>query len=347
MMLAMMLATLMTYAQPAELLARYPLDETEGTVVMDASGNGFDATLNECNSCWVEGTIEGALAFDGFNGVTLPADVMGLTNDNGSVAFWVNSGEPSTIYTMFWAGDNTTGGGFGPENEMHVHLEQAATDIWAGGEVSWVVQLGNESGQKFLYSDPWKGWPAATPPSGDVVTVKDGEWHHVAVTWGEGLVKLYVDGVNLHGDTADYAPNAPYDLTNMFLGQMGGGGRRLVGMMDEVRIYEGVLIDSEVETLFNKDFTRLNEQVAEGNGLSVYPNPVAKESTISFKAEAGLGVSVNVYSVTGARISNVYSGITVPGLNRIQLNAEHFRSGLYLVEVQVGNEVSHAKFMVK
>ena len=344
-----MLASMTLYAQPAELLARYPLDETEGNVAADVSGNGFDAEIFcEFGDCLgQEGTIDGAMAFGGTDSIVLPADVMGMTNDNGSVAMWIKAAEPTQINTLFWGGDNTTGGGFGPENEMHLHLEQAATDIWVGGEVSWVVQLGDESGQTFLFSDPWKGGSAATPPSGDVISVTDEEWHHVAATWGEGIVRLYVDGVNVWGDTTAYVPTVSYDLIHMYLGKMGGGGRTFMGTMDDVRIYEGVLIDSEVETLYNKDFTRINQKYADDSDLAIYPNPVAGEATIRFTADAGLDVSANLYSVTGAHISQVYNGISVPGVNRIQMNARSLNAGLYLLELEVGNNVSHTKFLVK
>lgn len=344
-----MLASMTLYAQPAELLARYPLDETEGNVAADVSGNGFDAAIFcEFGDCLgQEGTIEGAMAFGGTDSIVLPADVMGLTNDNGSVAMWIKAAEPTQINTLFWGGDNTTGGGFGPENEMHLHLEQAATDIWVGGEVSWVVQLGDESGQTFLFSDPWKGGSAGTPPSDQVVSVTDEEWHHVAATWGEGMVKLYVDGVNIWGDTTAYAPTVPYDLTHMYLGKMGGGGRTFMGTMDDARIYTGVLTDMEVETLFNKDFTRLNQRVADDSQLSVYPNPAGKNTSVRFNAEGGEQVSIDLYNLTGARVGNIYNGRTVSGENLVDLNTESFGSGLYLLEVQVGSRVSHTKFVVK
>jgi len=344
-----LLASVTLYAQPAELVARYSLDETEGTVAADLSGNGFDAeifcALGDCLG--QEGTIDGAMSFGGTDSIVLPADVMGMTNDNGSVAFWMKAGEPSSIYTMFWAGDNTTGGGFGPENEIHLHLEQAATDVWAGGEVSWVVLLGGEASEKtFLFSDPWKGSNPATPPSDQVITLKDEEWHHVAATWGGGLVKLYVDGAPIW-DTTAYYPLTEYDLTHMYLGKMGGGGRTFQGMMDEVRIYKGVLEDFEVETLYNKDFTNINQNLAGENDLAVYPNPATGNASIRFSDEGGRNVSIDLYSVTGAHVGNVYRGKTVAGQNLVNLEAANYGAGLYVVEVNIDSKVSHTKFVVK
>ena len=134
----------------ADLLVHYKLDETSGTVAADVSGNGFDGVVN-ADTNWVAGTIDGALEFTGDTNVTLPGESMELFSDNGSVAFWMKADSATGIYTMFWGGDNLTGTGFGPENEMHVHIESAVEDIWAGGELSFFA-IADPSAH--IYSDP-------------------------------------------------------------------------------------------------------------------------------------------------------------------------------------------------
>jgi hypothetical protein len=341
MMLAMLFASLMAYAQPAELLARYPFDASEGTAVVDVSGNGFDATLSECDNCWTEGTIDGAVEFSGFNYVTLPADVMGMTSNDGSVSFWMNAGEPTSIYTMFWAGDNTTGGGFGAENELHIHLEQEGADVWAGGECSFFIIADPNI---FIHSDPAKGGPPGVPPV-DPLVLGDNEWHHIAATWGEGFAALYIDGTVMW-DTSVYNPTG-YELNNMFLGKMANDSRQYIGKMDDFRIYTGVLSSFDVETLANKDFTSIDERSAGENNLSVYPNPAQDNATIRYTAEGGKHVSVDIYSLTGAHMGNVYNGTTVSGENLVNLKTAHFAAGLYLVKLNIDNQVSHTKFTLK
>ncbi len=342
MMLAMMLASLMTYAQPAELQARYPFDETEGTVAVDVSGNGYDAALNECTDCWTEGTIEGALAFSGTLKVTLPADQMGLTSDDGSVAFWMNTpDELASIYTMFWAGDNTTGGGFGAENEIHVHIERAETDIWTGGECSFFAIADPNT---FVHSDQAKGNPPNNPPV-DPVLINDGEWHHIAATWGEGYVALYIDGVVMW-DTTAYNSTS-YELNNIFLGMMANDSRAYIGKLDDVRVYSGVLTSFEVEDLANKNHTRVDQRVAGEESLSVYPNPAESSATIRYMSEGNKDVSIDLYSLTGAHVASIYRGRTVAGENLVDLNTDRFAPGLYLVKLNIDSQVSHAKFTVK
>jgi len=116
----------LTSTASARLIGWFRLDETSGTIVADSSGQGNNGTIGGTPE-WVAGKLGGAMQFSGDDSITLPAGTMGLGPNVGSVAFWVNTGAPSAIYTIFWAGDNTTGGGFGPENEMHVHLESAGT----------------------------------------------------------------------------------------------------------------------------------------------------------------------------------------------------------------------------
>ena len=49
------------YGAPSGLLAHWPLDEGEGTVAADISGNGLDGTL-EGDATWItDGVIDGAL----------------------------------------------------------------------------------------------------------------------------------------------------------------------------------------------------------------------------------------------------------------------------------------------
>jgi hypothetical protein len=340
-MLAMLLVSMTGYGQLPELVARYPLDETSGTVVADISGNGFDATAS-CETCWAEGTIDGAYEFSGAEAITLPADVMGMTSNDGSVAFWMNTPALSSdIRTMFWGGDNETGGGFGAENELHIHLEGGPSDYWLGGECSFFAIADPNT---FVHSDPEKGGPAGVTPVNPIL-LGDSEWHHIAATWGSGFVALYIDGVVMW-DTTLYNPTG-YALDHMYLGQMANASRTFIGKMDDVRIYKGVLSSFEVEDLFNKNTTRIDQRLADESNLSVYPNPATKDAAIRFTSEAGKNVSVHLYSLTGASIGHIYNGMSVAGENRIELNTENYSAGLYIIELKVDNKASHAKFILK
>ncbi len=228
----------------AQILVHYKLDETSGAVASDISGKGNDGTIDG-DPDWVAGWIDGALQFDGSLSVTLPASTMGLRSDTGSVAFWMNMAElTGNINTIWWGGDNTTGGGMGPENEMHIHIEIPVANIWIGGELCFRVLHGP---LVHLHSDPEKG-DASVPgnPPVNPILMNDGEWHHVVSTWGDadGNVNLYLDG-NLLQQATYTTPS--YPLTNIYLGRMADGGRTYTGLLDDVQIYGGALTADEIQ----------------------------------------------------------------------------------------------------
>jgi hypothetical protein len=248
----LILALLMSMAGTvsAQLLVHYQFDETSGTVAVDSSGKGHDGTLKATaatattvDANWVaEGWKDGALGFDGSFGITIPAEGMGLRSDGGTVAFWMFQPRlQGAINTIWWGGDNTTGGGFGPENEMHIHTEAVAGNVWTGGELCFA---GQNNPNFHLYSDPNKSEPAAVPI--DPILMCDAQWHHVVCTWGneDGNVKMYLDGSLLHelpqGDRS-------YALNHMYIGQMANGSRTYYGLLDEFQIYGRALTPEEIE----------------------------------------------------------------------------------------------------
>jgi hypothetical protein len=333
------LLSLALSAQPAVLLAHYLLDETSGTVAADASGNGFDGTVFGAAS-WVEGTLGGALEFMGTDSVVLPAEAMELTAANGSVAFWMNADVPTAIYTMFWGGDNRTGGGFGPENEMHIHLESAG-DYWAGGELSFWMQ-GNPS--VHIFSDPAKGTSAAVAPVNPTL-LGDLQWHHVAATWGNSAVKLYIDGLKIM--EGGYTPTSPvYPLSHMYLGKMAGGGRTYTGKLDDVRIYSGILSDSQIMFLFNK-ITNIEDTKDKGlTELTAYPNPATDNLNIRFFSHTSGKASVSLVSLTGQILKTVELD-AIPDYNYVSFDANRYSQGVYFVDLKVDGNTSHTKVVIE
>jgi len=107
------------------------------------------------------------------------------------------------------------------------------------------------------------------------------------------------------------------------------------------------LLHRSIKFLFDAYPVGIDQVRTQEFGLSVYPNPVSNNASISFSAEGGRNVSIDLYSLTGAHVGNVYTGRTVAGENVVNLNTEHYGSGLYLIELQIENKVSHAKFILE
>ena len=333
----------------ADLLVHYKFDETSGSVAVDASGNGNDGTINGTPT-WVEGTLGNAFDFWGYESVTLPATAMGLTSDIGSVAFWMNADviDFTGINTVFWAGDNTDGGGFGWENEMHVHLESAVPGTWNGGELSFFA-IANPN--TFLFTDPEKGTiPENTPVN--PILMGDLEWHHVAATWGDGFVKLYIDG-ELINESAYVSTS--YELTNIFIGQMGNGDRKYKGKLDDVRIYSNVISAEKVDSLYQKLTVNINDSpVAKPQEFVLiqnYPNPFNPSTVLKYRLAETEYVTLNIYSVTGKQVATIVNGVQNAGdhelrWNAVSANNQALSSGVYFAKLKSASQQSTIRMML-
>jgi hypothetical protein len=338
----------MTSAQ-LELVAYYKLDEPDGTNVEDATGNGNDGEV-DCDTCWVqEGKVNGALAFNGIARVTLPGQDIGLDSERGSVAFWLKSSDPSSIYTMFWAGDNTSGTGFGPENELHVHLEMAVDNVWTGGEASFVI-AGPSGQHTFCFSDPDKEGGLGAPPSDEAILLADEEWHHIACTWSNNeQAILYIDGEEVH--VVDYVnPDPAFDMTVMYIGTMAAGNRGFRGLIDELVLYNEVLILEDIQHLFNltsvEDFRASSDFV-----LGNYPNPFNESTTIRYRLDREGDVTLSVYNQIGQKVRDLIAesqgsgshSVTWDGCNE---SGEKLPSGIYMYRLQVDDVVQTRRAMI-
>ncbi len=333
----------------AQLIAHYKLDDATGAAsIVDASGNGFDGTVNGAPEA-ADGIVDGALEFFGSDGVVLPADQMGLTSVIGSVTFWMQSDLPTGIYTMWWGGDNTTGGGFGAENEMHMHLESEVGGVWIGGELSFYIRA-DPNPNVHLHSDPEKSGaddPGATPVN--PVLLGDMEWHHVAGVWDGAtqIARLYVDGIPLMEWT--YEAN-PYELSHMYLGQMASGGRAHVGLLDDVMIFGHALTDLEIYNMYSNPGTPVEaapvvsaqEFVLNQN----YPNPFNPTTEIAFSISERTQINLDVYNAQGQLVETVANEELSAGNHSYTFNAENLPSGVYYCKLQTANDVQTRKMVL-
>ncbi|MBN2484437.1 MAG: T9SS type A sorting domain-containing protein [Bacteroidales bacterium] len=340
-LLAFMLVSSTVFSQT--LIAHYKFDEGSGTVATDASGNSNDGTI-EGTPVWVAGEIGGALQFTGADKVVMPAEFMGLTSAQGSVAFWLIAGANTDINTCWWAGDTELGNGFGADNEMHIHFESAVADIWMGGELGFWAK--GEVDNVHLFSDPDKdtGEGAGVPPVNPIL-VNDSVWHHIAGTWGGGYLSLYMDGVLIMQKA--FTPMS-YPVNFMLLGKMAGRDNRTLngGSLDDVRVYDGAIDAFTVEDLFNKVPPVSDDQLSANEiSMSVYPNPATSNAALRFSSEAGKNVSVKMYNITGSLIETIYHGVSQAGRNTVTLNTAAYSPGIYFVELQVGDKTVSSKLI--
>jgi hypothetical protein len=209
-----------TFTVPADYIGYWPLDETSGTIAVDASGNGNDGTV--VGATWsASGKINGCLSFNGVNNyVQVNRDV---ANDF-TIAFWVNT--TATGGTGTWRqGDGLVDGSVGAgANDFGTALVGNQFAFGTGG-----------IGQTLLSSTP----------------VNDGTWHYCVATrvQSTGAMQLYVDGaLQSSGTGTTNSLTAPAYLR---FGAIQSGGGFLNGSLDAIKIYDRALGNLEIAALYD------------------------------------------------------------------------------------------------
>ncbi|MFP4058548.1 MAG: LamG-like jellyroll fold domain-containing protein [Candidatus Brocadiia bacterium] len=219
----------------AGLVAHWQLDENDGYVAADTVG-GHDGTLTPSDPGgpnWAAGVLGQALDFDG-GGDRVETSWEGIAGGAArSVAFWVKTTDTGPTGLVGWG--NHTGGGA----KWHVRVNDQDGGDPLVGAVRTEVQGGYNIGD---------------------VVIADGQWHHVAsVLPDDGTPNVedvvhYVDGVRV--GASDINPHSVNTDTTggqarpVSLGARYQGTWDVVdGVMDDVRVYDHALSDSEVAAL--------------------------------------------------------------------------------------------------
>ena len=98
---------------------------------------------------------------------------------------------------------------------------------------------------------------------------------------------------------------------------------------------------------YKKDFANVpeNEEVSTIN-VSMYPNPVASQATLSFNVEESANVSYQVFDMTGRMVMNQNLGRLVAGEHQVSVNAENLSTGSYILRLSQGANNASVKFLV-
>ena len=197
----------------AALVAHWPLDEGEGEIVQDVTGNGHEGAFNG-NPIWVEGIQGSALEFDGQSHVSVPS-VSGVKPESLTMAAWVYFNEVTTTRQDFLSRDD----------DYAFSLSEGSSDkaihaiITTGGD--WI----STTGKTVLEAD---------------------RWYYVTMTYGAGTNELisYLDGEE------DGKIDAPAGLEHRRGGALTMGtfqDRYLKGKLDDFQIWDEALTEDQIK----------------------------------------------------------------------------------------------------
>ncbi len=201
-----------------DIVAAYSFNEGLGSVVGDSSGYGNNGSIS--NATWTAlGYFSNALNFDGLTSLVSVPDSTSLGLGNtGSMEAWVKLSNLN-----MWHGIIAKGS------------VDASASMDYGMEVDYLnrvlCDLGTGTAGQVLYS---------------TMTMNANQFHHLACTWDGTTFSLYIDGVLNASTPQTLMPVA--NSSPLSIGQFGGNTDRLNGTIDEVRLYNRALSQSDIQS---------------------------------------------------------------------------------------------------
>ena len=210
----------LTASEKSELsgLAGYwKLNESSGTVAVDSSANGNVGTYTGGVLLNQTGTIDEAADFDGADDyVTVPDDSTLQMDNVFSISGWIRPDTSSNVDQMV----------LNKEGEYEIALSPS-------DELKWGI----------TNTDPGWSWHG----TGHIVAI--GKWTHIALTYDNGTVNTYANGILVDTYNGSGSIGDQYTLLNEL--RIGGrsnnpSGKYFDGLIDDIRLFKRALCPIEI-----------------------------------------------------------------------------------------------------
>jgi hypothetical protein len=172
-------------------------------------------------------------------------------------------------------------------------------------------------------------------------TIEIDTWYHALLSVSLDTVVAYINGV--FKGSADYSDHhSTSGFGYAFLGcNRDTNNYFFQGKIDDVRIYNRVLSENEIDALYNETINSLDEQI--GYKLNIFPNPAKSGETIRINLEQHDYTLLRVYDINGRIVqeSNDISENTTLNISQ--------KSGLYIIQLfNINNGKSiNAKILIE
>lgn len=235
---------------PKAIAGMWLFDEDEGDVANDSSGNGNEGTLKNGPE-WDDGKFGSALEFDG-----------GTTYVNCGNGLSLDITEEITV--MAWAKFNAVDYKNGQGGLFSI-AAKGYPDALVPHAGWWFSHDNRNNGQGFNYTcfgHKTGGWAGGgNNLSGRNFQFTKGEWYHIAITVGESIGKMYVNGIQLGADKP-FANLILSDTSRDLSIGSAGTSWHFNGLIDEVAIFNIELDEKEIQTIMNDGLERASGLVA-------------------------------------------------------------------------------------
>lgn len=208
-------------------VAHWRLDERFGTVAADSSGSGRTGTVS--GAAWVAGTRDNALAFDG-------------ADDYVNAGAWDVAGTALTICAWVRLDSGYT------DNDARL-VSKAVGSVEQ--DHTWMLSMTTVGADRRLRARLKAGGSTTTLiASGGTLSLDT--WHHAAMTYDGGTLRLFRDGVEA-GSTPKSGELTAGPAVEIWLGANPPNAYSpLLGALDDVRIYNVALDASAIQAVMNE-----------------------------------------------------------------------------------------------
>jgi endoglucanase len=234
--------------------AQLKFDESAGTTATDASGNGWNGTLQN-GAAWSVGLSGNALSLNGSGAyASLPTGVVNGLSDF-TISTWVNLATNPSWARIFDFGTGTNNYMFLCANPNNANALRFAINTGSGEQ-----QI-----------------------NGTALTL--GTWTHVAVTMVGGVGTLYINGLAVGTNPGmTLNPSSLGATTNNYIGKSQFNDPSFNGKVDDFRIYASGLSGGQVASLYKAGLAPSVVSAASAN-----PAPVAGTTTQLSVSGADIG----------------------------------------------------------
>jgi len=154
---------------------------------------------------------------------------------------------------------------------------------------------------------------------------------------------------NFKRDISEYADTAMYITLSGFFtpdDNMDGAEVQMIGYLPsgDTVMFNKAFDHNNVDTGDNSD--GILEAYKADFGAKVFPNPVEQNTQISYELEQAERVSYTLYDNAGKVVKQRTLGNQKAGSHDENLTVENLESGLYHLELQVGNKAQNVKLLV-
>lgn len=214
------LLLLTSAAAQTDAVFHWPLDETSGNTVHDIVSGAHGILMNGASLAPDEGRHGGAVRFDGaIDRIDLPPCDITSGGQGFSISLWVKPDMVTGTERVLLAKASGTA--------THQHLWSLS--IVDGSAVRFRLRAGNSTAE------------LTTPPS----SLFSGTWYHLAGSYDGSSMRIHVNGALIafgqKSGMVGFNPEMPASM-----GARTDGSGPFSGWIDQVRIYDRSLSDSEV-----------------------------------------------------------------------------------------------------